>query len=79
MDWYFKRSPKAAEAFLSEIGASLAQIATHPQLCSICTKNTRKRVLEKFPYSVIFQEKDEVILVAVVHAKRRPSYWRIRI
>ena len=72
-DWYFKRSPKAAEAFLSEISASMAQIAAHPQLLPIYTKNTRKRVLDKFPYSVIFQEKDEIILIiAIAHAKRRP-------
>jgi plasmid stabilization system protein ParE len=79
-EWYFKRSPKAAEAFLSEIGASVAQIASHPQFYPVYTRNTRRRILEKFPYSVIFQEKDEVILVvAVAHAERRPGYWRGRI
>jgi plasmid stabilization system protein ParE len=79
-EWYFKRSPKTAEAFLTEIGTALAQIAAHPQLYPIYTKNTRKRVMEKFPYSVIFQEKVEVILIAAVaHAKRRPGYWRVRI
>jgi plasmid stabilization system protein ParE len=79
-DWYFRRNPEAAGAFLTEIGASLAQIASHPQLYPIYTKNTRRRVLAGFPYSVIFQEKDDVILiVAVAHAKRRPGYWRRRI
>jgi plasmid stabilization system protein ParE len=79
-DWYFKRNPEAASAFLTEIGASLAQIAAHPQLYSIYTMNTRRCVLAKFPYSVIYKEKDEVILiVAVAHAKRRPAYWRGRI
>ena len=79
-DWYFKRSPDAAEAFLTEIATSLAQIASQPQLYPIYTKNTRKRVLAKFPYSIIFQEKDDVILVvAVAHAKRRPRYWRGRV
>jgi len=79
-DWYFKRNPEAAGAFLTEVGASLAQIASQPQLYPIYTKNTRRRVLAKFPYSVIFQEKDDVILiVAVAHAKRRPGYWRKRI
>jgi plasmid stabilization system protein ParE len=78
-DWYFKRSPEAADAFLTEIGASLAQIVSHPQLYPACTKNTRRRILANFPYSVIFQEKDDVILVvAVAHAKRRPGYWRGR-
>jgi plasmid stabilization system protein ParE len=79
-DWYFECNPEAADAFLTEIGASLSQIASHPQLYPSYTKNTRRRVLGNFPYSVIFQEKDDVILVAAVaHAKRRPGYWRGRI
>jgi len=79
-EWYFERSPDAAEALLTEIDASFAQIAAHPQQCPVYTKNTRRRVLSRFPYSVIFQDKDEVILViAVAHAKRRPGYWRARI
>jgi plasmid stabilization system protein ParE len=79
-DWYFKRSPEAADAFLTEIGASLEQIASHPRRYPAFTKNTRRRILANFPYSVIFQEKDDVILVvAIAHAKRRPGYWRERI
>ena len=79
-DWYFKRNPEAADAFLTEIGASLEQIVSHPQLYPRYTRNTRRRVLAVFPYSVIFQEKDEVILVvAVAHAKRRFGYWLKRI
>ena len=79
-DWYFKRSLEAADAFLTEIGESLAQIVSRPQLYTAYTKNTRRRILVNFPYPVIFQEKDDVILiVAVAHAKRRPGYWRKRI
>jgi plasmid stabilization system protein ParE len=79
-EWYFKRSPEAADAFLTEVGASLKQIASHPQQYPVFTKNTRRRVLEGFPYSVIFQEKADLILVvAVAHAKRRPGYWKARI
>jgi hypothetical protein len=53
----------------------MAQIAAQPQLFPPYTKNTNRRVLSGFPYSVIFQEKDDIILVfAVAHAKRRPGY-----
>ena len=79
-DWYLRRNPQAAEAFLTEIGSSLQQIQSHPQLYPPFTKNTRRRVMTRFPFSVFFQEKDEVILiVAVAHAKRRAGYWRKRI
>jgi plasmid stabilization system protein ParE len=79
-EWYFKRSASAAEAFLAEIGVSMEQIASQPQLYPPYTRNTRRRILSRFPYSVIFQEKNHCILVvAVAHAKRRPGYWRARI
>jgi hypothetical protein len=36
--------------------------------------------MRDFPYSVIFQEKGEAILIiAVAHAKRRPGYWKARV
>jgi plasmid stabilization system protein ParE len=79
-NWYFERSPAAADAFLTEIDACLSQIADNPQLYPAFTKNTRRRVLSRFPYSVIFQQKEEIVLVvAVAHAKRRPGYWHGRI
>jgi plasmid stabilization system protein ParE len=79
-EWYFKRSPKAADAFLAEVDASLLQIASHPQIHPGYTQNTRRCILGKFPYSVVFQEKDDIVLViALAHAKRRFGYWQGRI
>lgn len=79
-DWYSERSPKAAVAFLAEIDASLVSIVSHPQAHPPFTKSTRRRILDRFPYSVIFQEKDDIILVvAIAHAKRRFGYWRGRV
>ena len=76
-EWYFQRSPRAADAFLAEVDASLSQIASHPQIHPRYTENTRRCILEKFPYSVVFQEKDDIVLViALAHAKRRFGYWR---
>ena len=77
---YFQRSPRAADAFLAEVDASLAQIVSHPPLHPRYTKNTRRCILEKFKYSVVFQEKDDIVLViALAHAKRRFGYWQGRI
>lgn len=79
-EWYFQRSPRAAEAFLAEVATALAQIVSHPQLYPQYTANTRRRVLERFPYSVIFQEKDDrILIVAVAHSKRQFDYWKGRL
>jgi len=78
-EWYLARSTEAAGAFLDEIEESLRLIVSHPRLYPAYTANTRRRVLERFPYSVVYREKDDVLLViAVAHVKRRPGYWKRR-
>ena len=75
-DRYRAESREAAERFLNEIGTSLDLIRFHPRLYPMATKSTRRRVLHSFPYSVVYAERHDVILViAVAHAKRRPEYW----
>jgi toxin ParE1/3/4 len=77
---YRAESRELAERFLTEISTSLHLIRLHPSLYPMSTRNTRRRVLHTFPYLVIYQEKQDVILVvAVAHAKRRPGYWARRL
>jgi len=58
----------------------LAQIAAYPQHNPVYTENTRRHALPRFPYAVVFQEKEDILLViAVAHAKRRPVYWKQRV
>jgi len=39
----------------------------------------RKYLLERFPYLIFYLERDQDIwIVAVAHAKRRPDYWKKR-
>jgi toxin ParE1/3/4 len=40
---------------------------------------TRKYLLRRFPYAVIYRVTDEAIeVVAVAHGRRRPGYWKTR-
>jgi plasmid stabilization system protein ParE len=77
---YRQESARIADRFLKEIGASLEKIRRHPRLYPPYTRNTRRRILGSFPYSVIYQEKQDVILiVAIAHAKRHEGYWASRL
>ena len=79
-DYYFKINPSLSAALLIEVEESLHLIASHPQLYPLYTRKTRRRILNVFPYSIVFLIKAEVILiVALAHAKQRPSYWRKRL
>ncbi|HEY6226649.1 MAG TPA: type II toxin-antitoxin system RelE/ParE family toxin [Verrucomicrobiae bacterium] len=36
----------------------------------------RRALCQKFPYSIIYSEEpDRVLIIAVMHAKRKPGYW----
>jgi len=40
----------------------------------------RRKLLARFPYSVVFVEGDEAVrIISVMHGHRRPAYWRRRI
>ena len=55
-EWYLQRSVQAAEAFVRETTSAFALIASSPTVWPRFEAGTRRYVLRKFPYSVIYQE-----------------------
>lgn len=42
-------------------------------------KGARRVLLRRFPYSIVFYERaNEIMIVAFAHSSRRPGYWRSR-
>ena len=42
-------------------------------------KGTRRVLLDKFRYAVVYRvHADELLVIAVMHQARRPGYWRAR-
>jgi plasmid stabilization system protein ParE len=74
--WYFQRSVPAAHRFLDELDTALEQIVAHPGLWPEHLYGTRFRNLERYPYFVVYLEiGEEIKIVAIQHAARRPGYW----
>lgn len=79
LDWYLGRSFQAAEAFLDELESALTLVANSPSVWPRFEGGTRRYVLRKFPYSIIYREIERGIeVVALMHEKRKPGYWRGR-
>jgi plasmid stabilization system protein ParE len=75
-DQYFGESRRAAEAFVREVDRAVALIANLPAVWPHFEAGTRRYVLNKFPFSLIYREIPVGIeVVAVAHHKRRPQYW----
>ena len=78
-EWYAKRSPAAADAFMAELDRAVDLILSTPQRWPPYLHGTRRYPLRRFPYSVVYREIAGVVrVVAVAHGRRRPGYWRNR-
>jgi plasmid stabilization system protein ParE len=78
-EWYAKRSQRAAELFLDEIDRIIARLTQHAGQFPVFESGTRRAVLRRFPFSVVFRDaSDGLEIVAVAHGRRNPGYWRGR-
>lgn len=83
--WYRVRRPGLESEFLAEVDRVLPLIgsspASFPRLLDLPQDLViRRALLPRFPYAVIFIDLGEdVRVLAVAHAKRRPGYWLDRL
>jgi plasmid stabilization system protein ParE len=77
--WHSERDPSVAVAFAAELERAVEAIAETPLAWPPHRSGTRRRLLRKFPYAVVYRTlTDRVQVVAVAHQRRRPGYWRDR-
>ncbi|HSG32473.1 MAG TPA: type II toxin-antitoxin system RelE/ParE family toxin [Thermodesulfobacteriota bacterium] len=77
--WYVERSQTAALGFTNEISSAIEKILKSPTRWPKYQKNTRRYILPRFPFSVIYRIKDNIIeVIAIAHHKRKPGFWRNR-
>jgi len=66
--------------FAEEVYATIERIIIHPDAWSVLSMNSRRCLVNRFPFSVIYQVKSRrVRIIAVAHLNRRPMYWQKRI
>jgi plasmid stabilization system protein ParE len=78
--WYAERSSSAALAFTSEIDAAEDSIVRTPEAWPPYDHGTRRFLLRRFPYAIVYRiESSRILIVALSHGRRRPGYWRSRL
>jgi toxin ParE1/3/4 len=78
-DFYDHERPGLGSDFLDEVDRALRGVIEHPESSPMALGLTRKLVLRRFPYSVMYYLMDEGIVVSsIAHQRRRPYYWRDR-
>ena len=68
------------ERFVECIESAIESVCDSPKSWPLLEDDVRRRVVGVFPYSIIFIEHDNVIvIVAIMHDSREPGYWRKRL
>ena len=66
--------------FENEIKNGLLHIKQFPQAWPPERKETRRYLVRKFPYKIIYSiQEDNIIILAFAHLHRKPNYWVDRI
>ena len=78
--WYRRHSPKAALDFIEELRRASEVIREVPERWPIGKNKTRRFLLWRFPFAIIYSKRQSVIIIwAVAHGSRRPDYWTKRL
>lgn len=77
--YYEARGKGLGERFRQAVEAATALAATHPKLGSPWKLRTRRVFPTGFRFSIVYRvEPDELVVFAIAHFSRRPTYWRRR-
>lgn len=80
IEYYNSERDCLGDEFLTEILRALERIATFPQAGHIFSKRTRRSLVKRFPYGIIYQfSKENILVIAIVHLHRKPGYWKYRL
>ncbi len=75
-DYYDDLIYGLGKCFINEVERCLSIIKTNPAAYPVIKKGIRKAVVMKFPYSILYKvEYENILILAVMHQKRKPKYW----
>jgi len=78
--WYQKRNPNVALDFIDELHRAADIIRQAPERWPVGKNNTRRFLLWRFPFAIVYSEEQSVVTIwAVAHGSRRPEYWARRL
>jgi len=79
IDYYEDREAGLGYDFSLEVFTAIQNIITQPNAWPVMEDDVRRCLVNRFPFGVLYSlEPTGVFVVAVMHQRRRPDYWRSR-
>ncbi len=78
--WYELQRRRLGHEFLDQALCTFSHIEDNPYLYPVVYRDIRRAVMNRFPFAVYYQMKEETaVVIAVMHGSRHPARWRKRI
>ncbi len=78
--YYSEIDPELGHRFYREVERIVRGVCADPQRFRKFDPPARRHFSAEFPYAIIYpDEPDRVWIVAVMHMKRQPGYWKERL
>ena len=75
--YYAERDPPLATRFVEAVEDAIRRILESPERWRVLDEDVRRCLTHVFPYGILYVIEPEFILVvAVMHCSRKPSYWK---
>jgi toxin ParE1/3/4 len=79
LDFYKEQAAGLGAEFFEDLEHATELISANPQIGAPYEENTRRILMRRFPFNVIYEvHTDHVLIVAVAHQRRKPGYWKSR-
>lgn len=78
--WYEERSRGLGGKFLDEVDWGMNAIRDFPDTWPLYIHGTRRVLLHRFPFAIVYlYDGEKVYVIALMHLRRKPGYWGNRV
>jgi plasmid stabilization system protein ParE len=80
IEFYESQEPGLGRAFAVDVEQAVDLAVRFPSIGSPAPSNTRRFLLRRFPYSIVYlSTTDSMWVIAVEHHRRKPGFWENRL
>ncbi len=77
--WYDEQVEGLGGRFVKTLDENILRIARYPRFNTEVSKGIYRSLVKCFPYCIYYEiGKDDIIIYAIAHMHRKPSYWKTR-
>lgn len=77
--YYEKKAEGLGDDFLIDVNTTFQLIKTLPEASPLINSYARRALLSRFEYGIVYRTfNNQIIILAIMHLKRKPNYWNNR-